>query len=864
MSNNTSTQSTSFWCYINNHRIEIPIIQRDYAQGRLGKEYLRKSFLTSIKDALDGDSKQKLELDFVYGSTIQDKMHPLDGQQRLTTMWLLHWYIALRAGCLDESTCSVLKKFSYETRISSRKFCEQLCIPKNFESFTKGGIVDFITNQTWFYSAWKQDPTIQSMLRMLGGTKINNNKGDDIIDGMEELFHDTDQTKFEIYWNALLSENAPIIFYHLPLKDFGLSDDLYIKMNARGMELTAFENFKADLIGYIKKQKDEVTNETRRDWENLLDPQDGIPHLLDTTWTDIFWKSKSIGIKDQNGKIQKANRIDEIYFAFINRFFWNQLFVFDKNANDKNATKPDYLLPVGDGILKDGSKTRTIENYNLSFRHLNEDNYYIYSDFTPYAFYIDESNQKSIPISLFNDLCVILQNWADYTGPFPTCKWNDEFKFIPEYVKDKGTNYNIEFENNNMERILKINSLNQTQRIVFFAVCKYFKEGKADQISLRRWMRVVWNLVSGEDQDGRSQIRNSEAMRNAMRRIDALNSHDVYRSLKTLATNDDSEFEKRLKEEQVKAKQILDENNQLRKYYGCCTNDTKQIIVTWEDIIIEAENYAFFKGSIRFLYQDANGCPNWNDFDTKWMNAQKYFDVYGVKDNNVNGIRYKTEAILLKAVLYHAKDFWKLIEPQKFVFDNKSGTWKSNILLEKGWEEAVHEIMMNNLQITERDDDCLMYKNLYDSNLLEYVSFHQSNSRIRWIHSHRALYPPRYEGILLDDDKNSFFRNQVLSDLMSSDEITSDNRINGCNFFRGWDVNFTYIKDEKQYSFQWNTNNHVYLMSEGKPEIKDETKESRIEKYYCFDVSDVSDEDTLLQLLLQLINQYENAQLAHI
>ena len=44
---------TTFWNFIKNNRIEIPIIQRDYAQGRKGKEYLRKSFLGDLKKALD-------------------------------------------------------------------------------------------------------------------------------------------------------------------------------------------------------------------------------------------------------------------------------------------------------------------------------------------------------------------------------------------------------------------------------------------------------------------------------------------------------------------------------------------------------------------------------------------------------------------------------------------------------------------------------------------------------------------------------------------------------------------------------------------------------------------------------------------
>lgn len=97
-----------------------------------------------------------IELDFVYGTENDKTMYPLDGQQRLTTLWLLHWYVAYHAGKTnlasfteDEKkklknqsgklenfeaskqeivkTISTLKNFSYETRTSSREFCEKLC-----------------------------------------------------------------------------------------------------------------------------------------------------------------------------------------------------------------------------------------------------------------------------------------------------------------------------------------------------------------------------------------------------------------------------------------------------------------------------------------------------------------------------------------------------------------------------------------------------------------------------------------------------------------------------------------------------------------------------------------------------------------
>src|ERR1039457_3395639 len=110
--------------------INIPMIQRDYAQGRHGEEEIRKRFLRSIFEALE--SREALELDFIYGSpkTLDNKLYfmPLDGQQRLTTLFLLYWYIGNRE--LGEDALltlrTSLKKFTYVTRATSELFCGKL------------------------------------------------------------------------------------------------------------------------------------------------------------------------------------------------------------------------------------------------------------------------------------------------------------------------------------------------------------------------------------------------------------------------------------------------------------------------------------------------------------------------------------------------------------------------------------------------------------------------------------------------------------------------------------------------------------------------------------------------------------------
>ncbi|GLY70255.1 DUF262 domain-containing protein [Amycolatopsis taiwanensis] len=106
--------------------IEIPLIQRDYAQGRpsawVGE--IRADFLEVLLDAVAGG--EPVGLDFVYGKIEGSTFHPLDGQQRLTTLFLLHWYFASAAGELRPD--AAWTRFSYATRASARLFCQRLAL----------------------------------------------------------------------------------------------------------------------------------------------------------------------------------------------------------------------------------------------------------------------------------------------------------------------------------------------------------------------------------------------------------------------------------------------------------------------------------------------------------------------------------------------------------------------------------------------------------------------------------------------------------------------------------------------------------------------------------------------------------------
>lgn len=469
-----------FWNFISENKIEIPIIQRDYAQGRKDEkvEAIRNTFLDNLLDAIK--NKKSLTLDFIYGTKKSGTFFPLDGQQRLTTLWLLHWYIAFKVGELANNV-EIFKNFSYSTRLSSKEFCQKLCELKPLSENTESPISSQIQSQTWFYAFWKQDPTIQSMLVML--------------DTIEEKTK-VSREDLKNYWQILLDSTVCTIRfleYQMPVKEFKEPDDLYIKMNARGKPLTSFENFKADLIGYIEQKVKEDKN-----WEKLLDPKNGIPIKLDIRWTDIFWKNK---FKDEKGNY----KIDEIYFAFFNRYVLNEYCcsakIAEKCENDK-IFKSLYGKSVDDSEA-------------------------IYSVF---------DNYKWISLELLNKISNVLDRVCGLDEA--RLKLLKKFDFIPTYEKDG-----------------VLSTLTQAGHVKFFAISAYFANGDFDETSFLRWMRVANNLIDNAD------IDNVPNMISHIKLIDELSkgSHSVYEHLTAENFNVQSNASvEQLKEEITKAKKILE------------------------------------------------------------------------------------------------------------------------------------------------------------------------------------------------------------------------------------------------------------------------------------------------------------------
>lgn len=240
---------------------EIPIIQRDYAQGRSDERSkgIRKTFLGSLIAAVENYPQKNIELDFVYGKRNKNKVYLLDGQQRITTLYLLHWYLAQR---LQKPLLLKDVALSYRVRQYADEFTQKISDKSTQIDFTSSIPSQAICNCTWFFDAWKHDPTVKGMLNTL--------------DTIHELLKDKKISE-EHYWQPL--EEGAVTFYWLDLEEHQLTDELYLKMNARGKQLSNFENFKASLVKRIADNG----------WEENIQEKESFSFKMDTIYTDLFW-----------------------------------------------------------------------------------------------------------------------------------------------------------------------------------------------------------------------------------------------------------------------------------------------------------------------------------------------------------------------------------------------------------------------------------------------------------------------------------------------------------------------------------------------------------------------------------------------
>ena len=392
-------------------KIRIPIIQRDYAEGRPNTANKRKitNFLKQMLDVIYG-TKQTTSLDFIYGyvqdesgekcnmqeweevNDIRFAFEPLDGQQRLTTLFLLYWILGREEDLIDKRDGKSL--FVYSTRESSSDFCNVLVRQKSKEIISDWKkLVDtkencnkiakenrkkeedkhkailmypedtiptlsmFVKEKDWFKWNWRTDPTICSMLNVLDLAVL--------------LIENDTRGGFEV----ACSNNKNLENIH-----FSILDELdcngqmlFVKMNARGKELSEFDLVKSELEEEFEKQVqlNLVTQDQKQVWTSQMDGN----------WLDYCWRKKTKKWNSTDWDEKNVTSVEDYLLKFVKRM--TATLFFDKRRE---------LIEVKEAQKEDTTKQYIQELINAVYERSNYSNNIIHA----YEDYIDEMRKRNI------------------------------------------------------------------------------------------------------------------------------------------------------------------------------------------------------------------------------------------------------------------------------------------------------------------------------------------------------------------------------------------------------------------------------------------------------------------------------------
>lgn len=227
---------------------------------------------TGILNAIEKLSKRDLNIGFLYSykpyyNYIGDKVdvYLIDGQQRLTTLFLTLFYLSLKEKSNGEDFYNLIRfdvklekiGFDYRVRTLTHNFLIDL-----IQHCRKLDDLENITEQNWFLADYSNDVTVKSML---GAIKL--------------LGKHFKEDSCEYYQFV----KKQIRFWHFKTEETSQGEELYITMNSRGQQLADNETVRAKLFENPNIKANQIQWGER--WER---------------WQDFFWKNK---IEDGNADI---------------------------------------------------------------------------------------------------------------------------------------------------------------------------------------------------------------------------------------------------------------------------------------------------------------------------------------------------------------------------------------------------------------------------------------------------------------------------------------------------------------------------------------------------------------------------------
>lgn len=252
-------------------KIVIPDLQRDYCWG--DKAYspskeekpreLVTDFIKNIIEIFKDGNTSRTTLGLIYGyEQPRNNIQICDGQQRLTTLFLLLGYVNLKSDnefrsyiiSDNEMKDDFEPHLQYAIRESTLYFLSDLSRYVFIEGTTE---LHKIRMSDWYFNEYEQDASIQSIMKAL--EKIDDYFTNEIKD---DSFNYTEFGRF-------ILEKLYVLYYDMENRSRG--EETYVVINTTGEPLSATENIKPLLLGNPALSKFEVEKyscqwEDREEW----------------------------------------------------------------------------------------------------------------------------------------------------------------------------------------------------------------------------------------------------------------------------------------------------------------------------------------------------------------------------------------------------------------------------------------------------------------------------------------------------------------------------------------------------------------------------------------------------------------------
>lgn len=556
----------SFHDIISKHIVEVPIIQREYAQGRKTEKVksIRKRFVKDLVKSIV--ENREIHLGFVYGkidgkenlrrkvlnreavysileavkfyannlelkinANIEEvttdnssqtilKFIPLDGQQRLTTLYILYWYLYFKGA--KTSSIDWLQHFKYTNRKSALAFCNELTdvatiniLRDKLKKNPKSNIKELITNSSFYLKKWNKDATVSGMLEMLLS-----------IEKEFDSHSDFDFISLDI-------DNLPFKFDFMDLDSLNQTDELYVKMNSRGKQLSDYEHFKSWL---------------QEKHSNSIDPNwlDSFWKKLDTEWLNYFWRKVNVDF----------NALDDYYYNYIKNLAL--MYCLSNNTEIPFDNFKDLYSQIRNTEIYDNKKISYIplENFIIKREKDGEEK----------EFFLFNEDTLQFIEKTFNSLLFLEKNT------------NFKELGIEQII------CNPFIDNDITDLFLKQNTFTPSlwNTVFYYAFIIFINDREHSNYSteaLKQWLRYTRNSIYN------TYIQSPENFNSALKQIKNLEVFKFNISKAILNNEVENVFfeNSQFEEEKLKLELLLNTD--------------------WQEPIIKAENHPYFFGQIKFI-----------------------------------------------------------------------------------------------------------------------------------------------------------------------------------------------------------------------------------------------------------------------